>query len=298
MICAKNLKKVLGSYTALENLSCTVNTGSIYGLVGCNGAGKTTLLKTMAGIYKPDAGSVTINDRDVFDNEAVKAQIFFLADEHYFLPQATLKTMGGFYKGFYPNWSEKVFWRLTEIFELDPKRRLNGFSKGMQRQAAVILALSTRPVYLLLDECFDGLDPAKRSLVRQLLTELMAERDLTVVISSHNLRELEDLCDTIGVIHKKQIIYDSSLEETRQELNKYRVAFKANVTPADFAGLPFKKLAVDGRVATFVAHSSPNTVEAQLESFNPVLVQALPLTLEEIFLVEMEEKDYDFTGII
>lgn len=298
MICVENVKKMFGEFVALENLSCTVEKGSIYGLIGYNGAGKTTLLKMVAGIYKPEEGSILVDGQDVFYNEQVKRKIFFIPDEHYFLSQATLNTMARFYKGFYPNWSDKTYKRLTEIFELNPTKKLNGFSKGMQQQAAIILALSTRPDYLLLDECFDGLDPIKRSLVRQLLTEIMAEKEMSIMISSHNVRELEDLCDYIGVINKNRIIYDSSIYDMREKINKYRVAFKKGITADAFTDLAHKNLVVDGRVATFVANGFSTAIKEKLEPLNPALVQVIPLTLEEIFLIEMEEKDYDFKDII
>jgi ABC-2 type transport system ATP-binding protein len=298
VICAKEVTKYFGPLKVLENLNCTVERGSIYGLIGYNGAGKTTFLKTVAGIYRPDGGSVQINGHEVFDNAQVKQRIFFIPDEHYFLPQATMDAMARFYKGFYVNWNEKTYRKLTGLFKLDPVKRLNGFSKGMQQQAAIILALATRPDYLLLDECFDGLDPAKRSLVRQLLTELMAEKEMTVMISSHNVRELEDLCDYIGVINERQIVYDSSVCEMREKINKYRVAFKNQVSANDLSSIDHKNLMLDGRVATFVVNGLPEEIKKQLAPLRPALIQVIPLSLEEIFLVEMEEQTYDFKDII
>jgi ABC-2 type transport system ATP-binding protein len=298
MIYVDGLKKSFGRRVVLEGLSCTVQKSSIYGLIGYNGAGKTTLLKTLAGIYQADAGTVQIDGDDVFDNERVKQKVFFIPDEHYFLPQATMHTMARFYKGFYSQWSDKTYNRLTEIFGLDPTQKLNGFSKGMQQQAAIILALATRPEYLLMDECFDGLDPAKRSLVRQLLTELMAEKDLSIIISSHNVRELEDLCDYIGVINRKRIVYDTSIYEMREKTNKYRIAFRKEIAAADLSCLEHKDLQLEGKVVTFIANGLPDEIKAKVEPYNPVLVQVIPLTLEEIFLVEMEEKNHDFTDIL
>ncbi len=298
MIELKNVKKTFGRVVALENLSCTVQKGSIYGLIGYNGSGKTTLLKIVAGIFKSDSGTVRVAGQDVFDNADVKQRIFLIPDEHFFISQATLHTMAAFYRGFYPNWSDNTYNRLTELFALDPAAKLNGFSKGMQQQAAIILALSTRPDYLLLDECFDGLDPLKRSLVRQLLTEFMAEKEMSVMISSHNIRELEDICDSIGLINKNRIIYDSSVDEMREKINKYRVVLPKDITPENFAGHQYKDLHIEGKVVTFVANGNTKDIKARMEILNPVLFDSIPLTLEEIFLIEMEEKDYDFTGLI
>ncbi|MCR3922999.1 MAG: ABC transporter ATP-binding protein [Firmicutes bacterium] len=298
MICVEKLKKTFSDVIALEDLSFTVKKSSLYGLIGHNGAGKTTLLKTIAGIYQADAGSVEVDGEDVFDNEQIKRKIFFIPDEHYFLPYATMNIMASFYKGFYPHWSDKTYKKLSEIFELAATKRIHSFSKGMQQQVAIILALATRPDYLLLDECFDGLDPIKRSLVRQLLTEMMADKEMSIVISSHNVRELEDLCDSIGVMNNKRIIYDSSLCEMREKVNKYRVAFKKAITADAFAELACKNITIDGRVATFIATGFSADIKKQLAPLEPALVQVIPLTLEEIFLSEMEEKDYDFKDII
>ncbi|EEG78389.1 ABC transporter ATP-binding protein [Dethiobacter alkaliphilus] len=298
MICVKEIKKSFGDAVVLDNLSLTMQKGSIYGLIGHNGSGKTTLLKSIAGIYGLDSGSIFVDGQAVFDNEQIKRRMFFIPDEHYFLSQANMDTMARFYKGFYPGWSDVTFKRLTEIFEIDPSEKLTGLSKGMQQQVAIILALSTRPDYLLLDECFDGLDPVKRSLVRRLLTELVAEKEIVVMISSHNIRELEDLCDHIGIINNKQIIYDSSVCEMRQGMNKYRLAFKKSIAEDALNGFIHKNLVLNGKVATFVAGGDEAEIRAQTERLDPVLVQVSPLTLEEVFLIEMEEKEYDFRDIV
>ena len=294
MVEVKNLSKSFNKFNVLDSLNCSVNKGSIYGLIGHNGVGKTTLLKTLAGVYKADSGEVIIDGGEIFDNDEVKQKCFFVPDDLYFLPQANLKRMAKFHKGYYQNWSDTLFEKLVTIFALDSGKRLNSFSKGMQRQAAIILALSTQPQYLFLDESFDGLDPEKRSLVKKLLTEYMAEKDASIIISSHNLRELEDLCDNLGLIKDKKIVFDCSIEYVRKNRNKFRVAFKEEVSEEDFSIIHYKNFHKSGRIITFIAIGDADVISAKLETLNPVLVETIPLTLEEIFLDEMEAKSYDF----
>lgn len=297
MIEVRNLKKQFGTFTAIEDFSCKIEDGSIYGLVGYNGAGKTTLLKTICGIYQTDGGRMLIDGESIFDNEKVKQRIFFVPDELYFLPQASLNRMAAFYRGFYPSWNDKTFQKLTDIFGLDRKARINSFSKGMRRQAEIILAMSSQPEILLLDESFDGLDPQKRNTFKKILIEYIAEKEATVVISSHNLRELEDLCDHIGLINGKKLVFSASLDDMRQNSNKFRVAFDKDVTEDDFKTISCKSLSLSGRVATFVSHSIPDDVKKSLEPLQPVLFETIPMTLEEIFLDEMEVKNYDFSDL-
>jgi len=296
MISVKDLKKDFGDYTALEGLTCNIERGSIYGLVGYNGSGKTTLLKTLSGIYKADAGKVLVDGENIYDNEQAKRRMFFVPDDLYFTFQANMKSMARFYKGYYPRWSDKTFNSLTEIFVLDKNKRINGFSKGMQRQAAIILALSTSPDYLLLDESFDGLDPVKRSLVKQLLTEVMAEKEMGIIISSHNLRELEDLCDRIGIINNKHIVNDCSLDELRASKNKYRLAFAVDISEELLLDIEYTNYSKSGKVITFISTGDSQVIKDKLDKLNPVLFEILPLTLEEIFLNEMGVQEYDFTG--
>jgi ABC-2 type transport system ATP-binding protein len=241
MINVKSVTKRFGSFTVLQELNCMIDDCSVYGLVGYNGAGKTTLLKTLAGIYKTEEGTVLVDGENIFENEKLKRNLFFIPDELYFLPQASMNRMAKFYKGYYPAWNNKTYNKLTALFGLDSGARITGFSKGMQRQAAIVLALSTQPKYLLLDESFDGLDPVKRSLVKRILLEYLAEREISVVISSHNLRELEDLCDHIGLINGKKVVLDTSIDDMRQSRNKFRVAFGNDVKTDNFIGLPLKQ---------------------------------------------------------
>lgn len=293
----KGLTKRYGNLTALQGLDMKVERGSIFGLVGYNGAGKTTLLKCMAGVYKPEQGRVLVDGENVWDNADAKSRMFLIPDDLFFLPQASMNRMAAFYRGFFPLWNPQTFEKLAKLFRLDPRARVSGFSKGMQRQAAIVLGLSAHPSVLLLDELFDSLDPVARNLARQLLLEAVAAGSTTVVISSHNLRELEDLCDRIGVINGKRIVYESSIENLRTSRRRYRVIFQNGIAPEAFCGVACAKLKTDGHVATFVARGDEGETDRALAALSPVFVEKLPMTLEEIFLDEMEVGDYDFSGI-
>jgi ABC-2 type transport system ATP-binding protein len=299
MLEIKKITKRYGSFTAIEEITAQAAEGSIYGLVGYNGAGKTTLLKTINGIYKPDAGVVTLDGEDTFDNAEVKGRLFFVPDDLFLLPQANMKRMARFYRGYYPRWNQNAFEKLSGIFKLDDNKRISGFSKGMQRQAYIIFALSSSADYLLLDEAFDGIDPMMRDLVRQLLLETIAERGTGVIISSHNLRELEDLCDRVGVLNGKHIVYDALIEDMRVNKNKYRVAFADAKDEAFIKGLgiALRQFKREGNIITFVADGASDAIKGRLAAQSPLLLEVLPLSLEEIFLIEMEAQTYDFTDL-
>lgn len=297
MIGIKNMTKRFGDFTALQGVNCEIGGCSIYGLVGYNGSGKTTLLKTVAGIYRPEEGKVLLEGENVYDNDTVKKSLVFVPDEPYFTAQATMKGMARLYQGFYPSFQMSTFTKLAGLFGLDVSKRINSFSKGMQRQAAIVLALAAHPKYILLDESFDGLDPVKRNLVKKLLLDYMAENDTSVLISSHNLRELEDLCDHIALLNNHAIVLDCSVDEMRADRSKFRVAFDREIKPEDFSALPCKNLEISGRIATFVASGSPELVEEKIKALSPAFIEALPMTLEEIFLDEMEAVNYDYAEI-
>lgn len=236
MISIEHVTKKYGKTPAVQDVTCTIAAGSIYGLIGYNGAGKTTLLKTIAGIYRPEEGRVTIDGRPVYENEGLKERLFIMTEELYFLPQATLQTMRWFYKGYYPNWSDRTFEKLLAIFDLDPAVKISGFSKGMQRQAGILLALSTRPQYLLLDEAFDGLDLAKRNLMKKLLKRYAKEKIAIVVISSHNLREMEGIIDGVGMLKDRRLFFHSSVQEMKRSRIKYRFSCGFDLTDEDLQG--------------------------------------------------------------
>lgn len=297
MIEIDNVTKKFGRFTAIEDLSVTVEEGSIYGLVGYNGAGKTTLLKTVAGVYRPDGGAVRLFGENVFDNAKVKQRLFYIPDDLYFQPYATMKKMARFYRGYYPRFKDDTFRSLAEVFGLDPGKRINGFSKGMQRQAEIILGLSTHPDVLLLDESFDGLDPQKREIVRRILLEYVAESGAAVIISSHDLHDLGNMCDRIGLINAKHLALDAKIDEISENRCKFRLAFREEKQREDFAGIDYSGFKKDGKIIEITVRANADDTEAKLKAMDPALIERLPLTLEEIFLDEMEGTDYDFSKI-
>ncbi len=296
MIEVNGITKKFGRFTAIQDISFRVESGMIYGLVGYNGAGKTTLLKTMADIYRPDRGAVLMDGKPVRDNPAVKQNLFLVPDDLFFFPHANMEQMAAFYADFYQGFHRETFRKLAEAFGLDAKKRLNGFSKGMQRQAELVLGLSCHPSVLLLDESFDGLDPQKRAIVKNLVTQYVAETGTSVIISSHNLHELSDLCDRIGLINGKTLALDYSVEEMSHSRCKIRAVFSQEMSEEYFNGIPHKRFRSDGKIISFSTTENPDTVTRQLQSLKPLLVEQFPLTLEEIFLEEMEGTDYDFSG--
>lgn len=297
MIDVIEVTKQFDRFTAISELSLTVHKASIYGLVGFNGAGKTTLLKMIAGIYRPDKGVVRMDAENIFDNAGMKQRLFYMPDELYFQAYATLNRMARFYRSYYPKFNEKTFQELTKLFELNPSKRINSFSKGMRRQAELVLCLSMYPDFLLLDESFDGLDPAKRSLAKKLLIEYIAERGASVLISSHNLHELEDLCDHVGLLGEQKLLLDCAVDDLSASRCKFRVAFDRELDRADFEGFAFKRFVREGRLITFTAQGDIHEQEERLRAMHPILLESFPLSLEEIFMDEMEGDDRDYTGI-
>ena len=297
MIEIREVTKKYGKFTAVDKLSMTVDKGSVYGLVGYNGAGKTTLLKTVAGIYRADGGSVTVDGVDVFDSADVKRRMFYVPDDLYFNYNSSIEKMAKFYAGYYHKFSFETLDKLCGVFKLDKTARINSFSKGMQRQAAMILGMSTLPEILLLDESFDGLDPAKRSLMNNMLIEYAADRECSIIVSSHNLHELTDICDHIALINGKRIVLDCSVDDISASRCKFRVVFADEKSREDFAAFDIKRFDKDGKIVTLSLGGDPEENEKKLNAMSPLLVEKYPLTLEEIFLEEMEDTDYDFKEI-
>ncbi|MBQ7957050.1 MAG: ABC transporter ATP-binding protein [Clostridia bacterium] len=297
MIEINNVTKKFDDFTALENMSFRVENGSIYGLVGYNGAGKTTLLKTIADVYRATAGTITLDGKVIADNAEIKEKIFYVPDDIYFVANSTMDKMAKFYAGFYPKFNFETYDKLVKLFGLDPHKRLNGFSKGMQRQAEMVLAMSTRPEVLLLDESFDGLDPAKRALTRELIIEYANETGACVIISSHNLHELENMCDHVGLINGKKLVINTSVDDMSASVCKFRVIFNDKRDKEDFPNFDIKDFSRDGKIITMVIAGDYEEVEQKLADMAPLLLEKYPLTLEEIFLNEMEDKNYDITKI-
>ena len=298
MLEVKGLTKRFGDFTALSGISLTVDDGSVYGLVGYNGAGKTTLLKNISGIYKPEAGEVLFDGENIFENAPKKEEMFFMPDDLFFSAYSNMNKMASFYNGYYSKFSFDTFKKLTEAFGLDPTKRINGFSKGMQRQAEMVLALSTHPRLILLDESFDGIDPQKRLLMKGLLKEYIKENNTSVIISSHNLQELEDLCDHIGIINGKKISITGAVNEISFGRTKFRLAFARPFTLDEFSGLKCENLTKDGQLALFTVNGSTEQAEEKIRELNPAVTERISLTLEEIFMQEMEGTNYDYKEIL
>jgi len=302
MIELRHVSKQFGRYSALEDVTACIRDESIYGLIGYNGAGKTTLLNMISGLYLPNYGEIFIEVNGEmckpFDNVKVKRNLFYVSDDPYYLPYATLNTTRDFYKGFYRNFSESTFEKLVKLFKLDPEKRIGDFSKGMKRQAAIISGLSSRVKYLLLDESFDGLDPNMRVLVSNLLTEYLLEVGGTIIVASHNLYELENICDTIGMINGKRMAFSKEIEEIRGEYKKYRVALDKKIPKEVFTSLDVKNLREEGNMYTFVSCESEKNIKEKLYTHcSIILFEAYPLALNEIFKAEMGEGEDEYEGI-
>lgn len=298
MICAKNLTMKFDDFTALKRMNCEIPEACIYGLVGSNGAGKSTFLRLISGIYRPDSGEVTIDGQPVYENPEVKNRILYVPDELYFLPQANMERMAELYSSIYEKFNYERFYNLTKTFGLNPKANINTFSKGMKRQAATILALSSMPEILLFDETFDGLDPVMRNLVKQVIYNDVIERKTTTIITSHSLRELEDTCDQLALLHKGGIVFESDIQDLKTTLFKVQVAFNGEYSKERFAGVEMLDYNQMGSVATFIARGDKEEVVAKIRGLNPVLLDVLPLNLEEVFIYEMESLGYAFKEIL
>ena len=298
MITASNITKRFDDTIALKNLNCTIPEGCVYGLVGSNGSGKSTLLRLISGIYRPEEGSITIDGKPVFDDPDVKNRIVFVPDELYFLPHADLKRMEQLYAAVYERFSHERFETLLKEFSLNPDKNLNTFSKGMRRQAATILALSCRADCILFDETFDGLDPVMRNLVKNLLYREVMERGATAVITSHSLRELEDTCDQLALLHKGGIIFESDVGHLKTSLFKVQIAFSGEYGRERFEGVDTLSYSKHGSVASMIVRGDREETEAKLKAMNPVLFEVLPLSLEEVFVYEMGQRGYEFSEVL
>lgn len=298
MIRANNVTKRFDGHAALESLTCAIPRGCVYGLVGSNGAGKSTFLRLVTGVYRPDGGGITVEDQPVWERPAVKERMAFVPDELYFLPQASMERMARFCAASYPRFDRERFARLTEAFGLDARANLNTFSKGMRRQAAILLALSAMADYLFFDETFDGLDPVMRSFVKKILYADMAERNATVVVTSHSLRELEDTCDKLALLHKGRILFESDVQNLKTTLFKVQAAFDYEYDTALFEGVDIVQYARQGSVSSFIVRGDREAVTALLRGKRPTLLEILPLSLEEVFVHEMEALGYAFDDTV
>lgn len=297
MIKVQNVDKSFDGFQALHNLDLNVRKGSIYGLVGTNGAGKTTVIKHVTGVLKQDQGSITIEDLPVYENLQIKERVGYIPDDLYFFSSYNLKESAKFYKSVYPNWNSQRYGKMVERFELSERRKLSKFSKGMQKQAAFILTMSSMPDYLILDEPIDGLDPIIRKLVWKYVVEDVAERDMTVLVSSHNLREMEGICDSIGILSKGKMMIERDLDELKSDIHKIQVAFKSPINEP-YAGLNVLHRESRGTVDLLIVRNPKKLVEEVIRKNNAVIFDLLPLSLEEIFIYELGGGDSEIEGII
>ena len=294
MIKARKLTKRFGEVEALVNLNCNIPQGCIYGLVGANGAGKSTFLRLASGVYRPDAGTIKFNNEDIYENIGVKKRFVFVSDDFWALPQSSMRRMADLYASTYDSFDFKRFTALSKEFGLPTDRTLSTFSKGMRRQAATILALSSCAEYLFFDETFDGLDPVMRGLVKQKLYAEVFDRGATVIITSHSLRELEDTCDQLALLYKGGIVLESDVGDLKTSLFKLQVAFAEEYDQSVFEGLNVLAQTRQGSVSTLIVRGDKEKSRALLTAKNPLLLEALPVTLEEVFIYEMEALGYAF----
>ena len=292
MLEIQNLTKTFGAFKALDDLSMTVPQGAVYGLVGPNGAGKSTAIRHILGVYRPDSGSILFDGQPVYENPQAKLRIASIPDDIFYFPSATLEEMKSFYKGIYPNFDDELYEKLFEAFRLPRKSQLRRFSKGMQKQAAFHLSICTRPDMLVLDEPVDGLDPVMRRQVWSLILSDVAQRGTTVLISSHNLRELEDVCDHVGIMDKGKMLLERSLADMQGGTHKLQIV---GDTPQ---GMEILHESSSGRLKTLVVRGSAEAIEAKAKEANPAYFDVLPLSLEEIFIYELGGVDYEVKNIV
>ncbi len=295
MIEIKNVTKKFDKLTALKEVSATIEEGHVFGLIGTNGAGKSTLMRSICGVYRPDEGEVLVDGEPVYENPAAKAKLFYISDDQYFFPNGTPMDMVRYYQTIYPQFHTERFASLMEILKLDSKRKINTFSKGMRKQLSVMLGISAGTKYLLCDETFDGLDPVIRQAIKRLFIQEIEEHGLTPIIASHNLRELEDICEHVGLLHAGGILFSKDLDDMKLGMFKLQCVLRSqdqiNTIAARF---PILKQEQRGMLTTLTLRGEAKDITGLQLELNPVFWELLPLTLEEIFISEMEVKGYDF----
>ncbi len=292
MIEIMHVSKNISTKSVIKDLTWTIEKNTICGLVGPNGVGKSTLLRLISGVYHADEGEILIDGISVFENDHVKKRIVFVSDDPYYLNHATLESMKTFYQIFYPSFNNHMYHTLLKTFKVSEKEKIHTFSKGMKRQVSLILALSLSPDYLLLDEAFDGLDPVMRLMLKRILTDEILNRDFTVIISSHNLRELEDICDTICMLNDGKITVCGDIDTIKQDIHKFQVGFSEDVDIDVFNAIHPIHIQKRGKIITFVVKGDVDELTVFIEQLSPVLVDTLPISLEEVFVYEMEESGY------
>ena len=298
MIEMKGISKKFDQIQAVSKVSGEIREGSVFGLVGTNGAGKSTCLRMMSGILKADEGEVLVDGQDIYENEEMKREIFFISDDQYYFPNSTPKEMMEYYRMFYPCFDEKRFEELAKKFGLEMGRRINTFSKGMKKQVSVLLGVCANTKYLLCDETFDGLDPVMRQAVKSIFALEIMNRNFTPVIASHNLRELEDICDHVGLLHKGGILLSKDLEEMKSNIQKLQCVVAEEEKMSLLRELDILQMEQRGSLLTLTVRGEREKIEAVLRGKNPVFYEILPLTLEEIFISETEVVGYDVKSLL
>lgn len=298
MIKITNLSKSYGKKMVLENLNCTIKTGSIYGLVGANGAGKSTLLRIINDVFGKDSGSIEIDGKILNGEADLKQKLVFVPDDLFFFNGYTLMDMALFYKDMYKNFDIEYVKELAGILKLNVNEKINNFSKGMKRQCALICAIATNADYMFFDETFDGVDPVIRNLLKKIIIKQMEKKETTIIMTSHNLRELEDICDNLGLLYKGGILFESDIDTLKTNMFKVQISLKEDFdkeTFKDFEVMNFKKT---GSVGSIIIKGEQEKVREELEKLNPIILDFLPLTLEEMFIYEMEVLGYEFNQVI
>lgn len=298
MIKADNLTKRFQGVTAVDHIHAEIQDGTVFGLIGTNGAGKSTFLRMAAGILKPDEGTITLDGEAVFEDIRVKARCFYIPDEPYFLGNGTADDMKTFYQGIYPNFDTDRFGKLLKSFELDGRRKIQTFSKGMKKQLAVLLGICAGTDYLFCDETFDGLDPVMRQTVKSLFANDIEERNLTPVIASHNLRELEDICDHVGLLHRGGMLLSKDLDDMKMNIHKIQCVLPAGLDRTNLQDLNIMTVEQRGSLLTLTVRGQKEEIQARMQSYHPVFFEMIPLSLEEIFISETEVAGYDIKKLI
>ena len=298
MIQISKVTKRYDNIKSLDSVTASIKPGSIFGLIGSNGSGKSTLLRVMSGIFRADSGEVLYDGENVYENVRLKNKLVYLSDDQYFLSSSTIDDMANLYASVYTDFSREEYLRLLDLFCLDRFRKVATFSKGMQKQAAILLGLSAMPQYLLCDETFDVLDPVMRQMVKRLFADAVESRGMTAVIASHNLRELEDICDHIGLLHKGGILFENEIDSLKENIHTVQAVFSRKIQIEDIARLGTVSIKQRGSMVAVVMRGSVDEVRTKVQALEPDFFEIIPLTLEEIFISEMEERGYDYSKIV
>lgn len=297
MIKVSNVSKSFDNFVALSNISCTIPKGCIYGMVGSNGAGKSTFLRLLSGVYRTDSGTILIDEQNIWNNPQAKENISYVSDDFYFQPGANMNRMAALYASIYTKFDYKRFHYLADSFGLNPKKSINTFSKGMKRQVSIILSLCCHANYMFFDETFDGLDPVMRNLIKSLICEEVITNNATTIITSHSLRELEDTCDQLSLLHKGGLVFESDISNLKTSLFKIQIAFPHDYDRNIFGDTDIIHYSKIGSVSSLIVRGDKTSIISFLKSMNPTLLDVLPLSLEEVFTYEMEALGYNFSNV-